>query len=79
MHMGPKDTVNHPPHYTTGRIEVADAIDGLGLNFIEGNIVKYVSRYRYKHDKPEKQLEDLLKAKWYLEKLISLYPEEMNQ
>ena len=73
--MDAKDVVNHPKHYTTGRIEVADAIMGLGLNFLEGNVVKYVSRYKYKHVSPVKQLEDLNKAKWYLDKLIAKYSE----
>jgi len=73
--MDAKDVVNHPKHYTTGRIEVADAIEGLGLNFMEGNVVKYVCRHRYKHASPGKQLEDLKKAKWYLDKLIARYTE----
>ena len=70
MNMDAKDAIDHPKHYTTGKIEVADAIAGLNLNFLEGNIVKYVCRYKYKHGSPEKQLEDLKKAKWYLEYLI---------
>ena len=69
--MDAKDAIDHPKHYTTVKIEVADAIAGLNLNFLEGNIVKYVCRYKYKHGSPEKQLEDLKKAKWYLEKLIT--------
>ena len=72
-----RDTVNHPKHYTTGRIEVADAIDGLGLNFIEGNVVKYLARYRHKHSTPAKQLEDLKKAKWYLDKVIDQYRKDL--
>lgn len=73
MNMDAKDVVNHPKHYTTGRIEVADAIEGLGLDFLEGNVVKYVCRHKYKHSSPVKQLEDLNKAKWYLDKLIAQY------
>ena len=76
--MDAKDIVNHPKHYTTGRIEVADAIEGLGLNFMEGNVVKYVCRHRYKHATPAKQLEDLKKAKWYLNRLIAQYSEGHN-
>ena len=43
-----------------------DAILGMGLGYLEGNIVKYVARYKLKG----KPLEDLLKARAYLDKLI---------
>lgn len=59
------DPVNHPKHYTTGKIEVADFINDQKLNFFEGNVVKYVARHKHKNG-----LEDLKKAKWYLEYLI---------
>lgn len=61
------DNINHPDHYTQGRIECWDYIADQNLGYFEGNIVKYVTRYRYKNGK-----EDLLKAKAYLEKLISM-------
>lgn len=59
------DSVNHPKHYTTGSMEVIDAIEGLGLGFHAGNVVKYVARYKHKGG-----VEDLKKARWYLERLI---------
>ncbi len=58
--------VNHPSHYTQGTMEVIDAIEGLKLCFNGGNCLKYIARYQYK----EKPLEDLLKAQWYLQRLI---------
>ena len=58
--------VNHPAHYNQGRIEVIDAIEDWDLNFCEGNVVKYVARHRFKGE----PLEDLKKARWYLERLI---------
>lgn len=61
-----KENVNHPVHYNKGKIEVIDAIEDWGLNFCEGNIIKYVARHRYKED----PVEDLKKAKWYIERLI---------
>jgi len=60
------DMVNHPPHYTTGRIEVADYIADQGLDFFAGNVVKYVSRHKHKGH----PLEDLRKARWYLDYAI---------
>lgn len=66
------DVVNHPSHYTKGRIECIDAIDSAttGKSGIEavcvGNVIKYLWRYEEKNG-----LEDVKKAKWYLNKLIS--------
>ena len=63
--------VNHPPHYKEGEIECIDYLeDSLGKEgfafYIEGNIKKYVHRWRHKGG-----VEDLKKAKWYLDRLIS--------
>ena len=63
------DMVNHPPHYNKG-IETTTYINSWDMNFSQGNVVKYVTRYNLKHDTKEKQLEDLKKARWYLEDLI---------
>ena len=62
-----KEMVNHPDHYNAGSMEVIEAIDGLGYaeGFCVGSIIKYVTRYKHKNG-----VEDLKKAKWYLEKLI---------
>lgn len=66
------DVVNHPSHYTKGRIECIDAIDSAttGKSGIEAvcvaNIIKYLYRYEEKNG-----LEDVKKAKWYINKLIS--------
>ena len=65
------DVVNHPAHYTAGRIECIDAIesaiDGLsGVEaFLTGQVMKYMHRWPRKNG-----IEDLRKAKWYLERLI---------
>jgi hypothetical protein len=60
------DPVNHPSHYTAGKIEVCDFILDQQLNFCLGNVVKYVSRADHKG----KPLEDLKKAAWYLNREI---------
>ena len=64
------DMVNHPPHYNQSGVECIDAISAAtGNNFkyyLQGNIMKYLWRFDYKG----KAVEDLNKAKWYLDKLI---------
>lgn len=60
------DSVNHPNHYNQGTIEVIDFIEDWKLDFSSGNVIKYVARASYK----EKRVEDLKKAKFYLERLI---------
>jgi len=61
------DEVNHPPHYTVGGIETIDFIEAKGLDYNLGNVVKYVSRADQKGNK----LQDLEKARWYLDRAIS--------
>lgn len=63
-HIHLKDPTN-PSHYKQGEIEVIDFILDQSMDYLEGNVIKYVSRYKYKNG-----LEDLRKAKWYVEKLI---------
>ena len=60
------DLINHPPHYTKGGIDTFDFIKAKELTYAEGNVIKYVVRSRHKGNR----LDDLQKAKWYLEKLI---------
>tara|TARA_R100000544_G_C2179717_1_gene36266 strand:+ start:341 stop:562 length:222 start_codon:yes stop_codon:yes gene_type:complete len=54
-----------PSYYQKGKIEVTDFIIDQQLNFIEGNIIKYVARYKDKSG-----IQDLRKARWYIDKLI---------
>ena len=71
------DNVNNPSHYKQGRLEMITAVEGLGLGFHAGNALKYLVRYKFKHTTPEGRLEDLLKARWYINRLIML--EETGQ
>ena len=64
-----QDVVNKPAHYTDGNIEVIDFIEDKKLGFHLGNAVKYISRAGKKD--PAKTVEDLQKAKWYLEREIN--------
>ena len=68
------NAVNHPAHYTDGKIEVFDFIQDKGLGFCLGNVVKYVARAGKKN--PAKRVEDLQKAAWYLQKQIEMWQEE---
>jgi len=62
---GDYEAVYSPKHYTQGKIEVIDFIKDQKMSYCEGNVIKYVSRYKYKNGK-----EDLLKARQYLDWLI---------
>lgn len=55
------------PRYA-GSTEVIDAIEDWDLGFHSGNVVKYVARAKHKGG----ELEDLRKARWYLDRLIAL-------
>jgi len=61
------DMVNHPPHYTQGGIETIDFIEAKELPYNLGNVVKYITRADHKGSK----LEDLRKARWYLDREIT--------
>lgn len=71
--MSDSDTVNHPKHYTQGKIECIDAIESAvselsGLDAVcTANVIKYVWRWKHKNGS-----QDLRKAQWYLNKLINL-------
>lgn len=62
------EMVNHPSHYNSGKIETIEAIEdwGFGQGFNLGNAIKYISRANHKND----CVEDLKKAKWYVEREI---------
>lgn len=64
------DVVNRPEHYRQGGLECIEAIEASMSReefqgYLKGNIEKYVWRYRYKNG-----VQDLHKAKWYLDRLI---------
>lgn len=66
-----EDVVNRPHHYNKGKIEAIEAIkESMDpeqfRGYLKGNIMKYLWRYEYKN----KPIEDLRKARWYLERLI---------
>ncbi len=62
--------VAHPPHYNSGNIEVIEGIEDWSLDFHLGNTVKYVARAGKKD--PAREIEDLEKAAWYINRKIEL-------
>ena len=62
------DIINHPSHYTYGKIEVIDFIEDKQLNFHRGNAIKYIARAGKKNK--ETEIEDLKKADWYINREI---------
>ena len=66
-----EDMVNSPIHYNKAGIETIDALEAMLVDgfdyYLQGNIVKYLWRFRYKNG-----IEDLKKAQWYLNKLIEV-------
>lgn len=67
-----KDMVNHPPHYTRGGIECADAQDAAIVGLVEweasgtASAIKYLWRWKFKGGK-----QDLEKARWHINRMIS--------
>tara|TARA_B100001248_G_C27147192_1_gene347272 strand:- start:388 stop:618 length:231 start_codon:yes stop_codon:yes gene_type:complete len=59
------DPIKNPPHYTNKEIEPIDYIIGNGLTYCEGNVVKYITRWRGKGG-----IDDLKKAKVYIDFII---------
>jgi len=70
------DPVSRPAHYNNGTIECISYIkQQLGKEFpsyLEGNAIKYIHRHNMKHSN---NIQDLQKAKWYIDKLIAHYEE----
>ena len=60
-----EEKCKNPDHYSDFKIEPLQYIIANNLDFLEGNIVKYISRWRFKGG-----IEDLKKAQKYLNKLI---------
>lgn len=67
------DSVNHPSHYTQGTVECIDAIESSMTpeefrGYLKGCQIKYIWRYQHKGG-----MEDLKKARWYLDRLIKFW------
>mgnify|MGYP000512503891 CR=1 FL=1 len=81
------DSVDHPEHYDPSGIEAIDVIEAWKLNFHLGNVIKYICRYQHKKDInftcnvkcDDKSLEDLKKARWYLDRKIEWMEKNSSQ
>ena len=73
-----KEHVNHPDHYggESNIYEAIKVIDAWQLGFSLFNTIKYISRAGKKN--PDKELEDLKKAKWYLDHHIKTVENKLN-
>ena len=66
------DIINYPQHYTAGKVECIDALEAAtesltGMEAVcTANTIKYLWRWKHKNG-----VEDLKKAKWYLDRLIA--------
>ena len=79
--MKPKESVDHPDHYhADAGVEVIKAIrawsDDNGLSFCLGNVIKYVARCQSKH---ESAVEDLKKARWYINEALSILGDDLDE
>lgn len=69
------DAVNHPSHYNQYEgVEIIQIVRHMSFNL--GNVVKYVTRAKFKN--PENELEDLKKARWYLQDEITRIEKEQG-
>lgn len=68
-----KEAVKHPAHYNKG-IEAWDYITSHDMDFLSGNVIKYVTRFKYKNG-----MQDLEKAQQYLDKLIETEKGRKNE
>ena len=68
---GKEDKIGSPSHYQHGSIQTIDVIEDWELGYHEGNVIKYLSRWKKKGG-----VEDLKKALWYLQRLIDSQVED---
>jgi len=77
-----EDKVNHPSHYTSGKIEVIDFIEDQKLGFCLGSAVKYICRAGKKKSEgmsvKEKAIQDLKKAVWFIQRRIYELENDIN-
>ena len=68
----PLDNVNHPSHYETGKIECIDVmLETQGEESVKAFCICIALKYLYRH-KRKNGVEDVRKAKWYLDKYLEL-------
>ena len=73
------DKIKHPPHYFRFKIEPITFIMQNDIPYAEGNAIKYICRWRHKHEDKKEQLTDLKKAIQYLNLLIEQETQEKGE
>lgn len=77
-----QDNVNHPAHYTQGKIECIDALESMVSSFddpVAASLAWQVVKYIWRHPHKGKPMEDLRKAGWYLTRLFQHYGGEAHE
>lgn len=67
------DMVNHPSHYTAGSVECIDALESMSVGYqdaVQAALAWQVVKYIWRSPLKGKQLKDLQKAQFYLNRLI---------
>ena len=78
-HKNEPDLVNHPSHYETGKFECIDVMEeALGRDVVKGFCIGNAFKYLYRA-KRKNGLEDLKKAQWYLNRVISMEEEDATK
>ena len=73
------DLVNHPSHYETGKFECIEVMEeALGRDVVKGFCIGNAFKYLYRA-KRKNGLEDLKKAQWYLNRVISMEEEDATK
>lgn len=74
------DEVKKPQHYADSKVEVIDALEAWGLTKFShlANAVKYIARHHKKSEDPTKQIQDLEKARYYLDREINNRKGDLN-
>ena len=73
------DIIKHPPHYFRFKIEPITFIMQNEIPYAEGNAIKYICRWRHKHENKQEQLADLKKAIQYINLLIEQETQEKGE
>lgn len=70
------DVVNHPGHYETGKFECIEVMqEALGVEAVKAFCICNAFKYIYRHQR-KNHLEDIKKAKWYIDKYLELHNKE---
>lgn len=65
-----QDNINNPYYYNLGEIQPIEVVEDWDLGYHLGTVIKYIARAGFKEESTE--LEDLLKAQWFLNRKIML-------